>query len=366
MHETLALIAQAQQWANDGQRLAIATVVQTWGSSPRRPGAQMLISEDLLVSGSVSAGCVESAVIHAAGEVITTQQPQILHFGVADEDALHVGLACGGEITLFVQPWKAPLYRAIQQILQNEESCALLTILHGPPESIGAQHLLHQGDTLYSDLSPTLHQAFSDILRAPLGAPQRGTLEHPEAPALDYFLMHIQPAPLLVLIGGNHIAIALTQLAQIMGYRQIVIDPRSIFATPARFPHVEKLFDRWPQEILPQLHITEQTAFVLLTHDPKIDDLALDFALHSRAGYIGALGSRRTHAKRLQRLQERGIPPEQLQRIFGPIGLAIGAETPEQIALSILSEIVLHQKRPPLAVRLPTPPSLKNISPSSP
>jgi xanthine dehydrogenase accessory factor len=181
-----------------------------------------------------------------------------------------------------------------------------------------------------------------------------------DAPILDYFLMHIQPAPQLILIGGNHIAVALARLAHVMGYRLVVIDPRSIFATPERFPQVEKVYAAWPQEILPQLHLTEQTAFVLLTHDPKIDDIALEFALRSRSGYIGALGSRRTHAKRLERLAERGISSEQLQRIFGPIGLAIGAETPEQIALSILSEIVLHQKRPPMAPRLPVPPSLKD------
>lgn len=361
MHELLSHTKQALQWQQEGQRVAVATVVSTWGSSPRRPGAQMLITHDLLLAGSVSAGCVESAVIQAALEVLETQTPQLLHFGVADDDALQVGLACGGEIAIFVQPWEERVFLPIQGRLQEEESCTLLTILGGPSQIVGAQHLLHQGEVLYSDLSDDLQMDILPLLLQPLDAPKRGraTLSS-SGEEVDYFLQRIQPAPLLVILGGNHIALALAKLANIMGYRIAVIDPRDIFATPERFPEVDHLFPSWPQEALPQLRINEQTAFVLLTHDPKIDDIALDFALRSRAGYIGALGSRRTHAKRLERLQERGFSAEDLDRVYGPVGLAIHAETPEQIALSILTEIVLCQKRPALSPRIALPPSLKD------
>lgn len=292
------LLARAREWQQAGQRLALATVVRTWGSAPRRVGSLLLVREDGLFEGSVSGGCVEGAVIAAAVDRIGTGGGKLLTFGVANETAWEVGLACGGEIAILVQA-----------VDDSGFPPALLDRL-GEARSAG---------------------------RALVLAADFATGRTAEGEAGD-FVHRFDPPLRLMLVGAVHIAQALAPMAAALGHRVLIVDPRGAFAAGPRFAGFE-VDSRWPDEALADWKPDAASAVVTLTHDPKLDDVALAAALGSDAYYVAALGSRKTHAGRLERLAALGFGPDALARIHGPAGLDIGAANPGEIALSIAAQM---------------------------
>jgi len=330
------------RWRAEGKRTALATVVQTWGSSPRRAGSKMVIASDGQFSGSVSGGCVENAVIEAALDVLKTDQARLLHFGVADETAWEVGLACGGSIDIFVKPLDTDFLESLRAAWTDESQSVQVTVIQGSAELLGHEFLIREGEVVIGDhwdSKKILGLANETLLQ---GKSQRAMLDE----ETEIFLELISPPPTLVAVGGVHITIALDSFAKTLGYRTVVIDPRSVWGSDERFPNVDQLVQAWPQEAFQQVKLTRSTAVVMLTHDAKLDDPALKIALNSPAFYVGALGSKTTNAKRRERLLHNGMSESQLSRLHAPIGLDIGAETPEEIALAIMSEVVnAYRKR---------------------
>ena len=332
------ILPDLDHWRAENQAIALATVIQTWGSAPRRAGAKMALTQDGKITGSVSGGCVEGAVFEAGVDVLKSNHPQLLHFGVADETAWEVGLACGGSIDIFVEPLDTTFFNALRAVLQEEHPAVVVTVVRGPQELLGRQILVRDDGNVTGTLHDELDKQAVDLARETLsqGASRRSMLNED----VEVFLEVLLPPPTLIAVGGVHITVALMALAKTLGYRTVVVDPRSAFGNEERFPNVDQLIQLWPDEAFQQVPITRSTALAMLTHDPKLDDPALKIALASPAFYIGALGSRTTQAKRRQRLLEEGLTESQLARLYGPIGLEIGAGTPEEIAMSIMAEIV--------------------------
>jgi xanthine dehydrogenase accessory factor len=332
------ILPDLENWQTEKKEIALATVIETWGSSPRRAGARMAITPDGKITGSVSGGCVEGAVFDAGVDVLRSKRPQLLHFGVADETAWEVGLACGGSIDIFVKPLESEFFQALRTTLREEEAAVVATVVRGPDAVLGCEMLLRESGQATGSISQALDGQVIALAKEALeqGEPRRVMLQED----VEVFLDVLLPPPTLIAVGGVHITIALVSLAKTLGYRTVVIDPRSAFGNEERFPHVDRLIPLWPDEAFQQIPITRSTAIAMLTHDPKLDDPALKIALPSPAFYVGALGSKTTQAKRRQRLLEDGLTEEQLDRLHGPIGLNIGAGTPEEIAMAIMAEIV--------------------------
>ena len=332
------ILPDIDTWRAENKSIALATVVQTWGSSPRRAGAKMALTPDGNITGSVSGGCVEGAVFDTGIDVLKSNRPQLLHFGVADETAWEVGLACGGSIDIFVKPLDVEIFSSLRSLLLDEKSAVLVTVIRGPDEILGREMLMREDGTVTGTIQDEVNEQVKDLARDTLagGESRRALLNE----GVEVFVEVISPPPTLVAVGGVHITIALMALAKTLGYRTVVVDPRSAFGNEARFPHVDQLIQSWPQEAFQQIPMNRSTAVAMLTHDPKLDDPALKIAVPSPAFYVGALGSRTTQAKRRQRLLDDGLTQEQLDRLHGPIGLDIGAGTPEEIAISIMAEIV--------------------------
>lgn len=315
--------------------LALATVVRTWGSGPRRPGARMTIAPDSVISGSVSGGCVEANVIEAAGGVIESGKPRLLDFAVSDELAWGVGLACGGSLSVFVEPADPGAVAAARAGMEARRPVAWAVVTGGGRAGEtavfwgGERRFLSAGAV---EAAGALGSLADDALAA--GAPQSA-----ETAAGPVFCDVTLPPETLVMVGGVHIAQSLARLAETLGYRTVLCDPRPVFASESRFPGVE-IVGKWPEEAFAAVGLDAGCAVAALTHDPKLDDPALRAALGSPAFYVGALGSRRTHRRRLARLREAGVPEECLARLRAPIGLPIGARSPDQIALSIMAEVV--------------------------
>ncbi|MEC8088892.1 MAG: XdhC/CoxI family protein [Pseudomonadota bacterium] len=307
-----ALIIRAKAWKDAGHGVALAFVMETWGSSPRPVGSVMVIRDDMAVEGSVSGGCVEGAVIDAAIESLTTGAGQRLDFGVADAKAWEVGLSCGGRIAVLVTP-----------------------IAEGglPEEALG---------DLAGDI--VARRAGAVTFDAANGARLERSSEDGEMVSAlsddeSSFTFRQVPPRRVVIIGGVHITQFLAPMARQAGYDVVVIDPRAVFSAAERFPGSD-CRTAWPDEAMAELGLDTRTAVVTLTHDPKIDDPGLQAALASDAFYIGCLGSRRTHAARCERLAEAGFSKADLARLHGPVGLDIGARTPAEIAVSILAQMI--------------------------
>lgn len=332
------ILPDLEKWRAEENSIALATVIQTWGSSPRRAGAKMALTPTGKITGSVSGGCVEGAVYEAGRAVLKSNRPQLLHFGVADETAWEVGLACGGSIDIFVKPLDHDFFRALRKVLVEETLAVLLTLVRSPDELLGNEMLVEENGKVTGSLSGGLDEQALGLARETLakGDSRRALLSE----EMEVFLEVILPPPTLIAVGGVHITIALMSLAKTLGYRTVVIDPRSAFGNEERFPNVDRLIQRWPDEAFQEIPLNRSTAVAMLTHDPKLDDPALKIALPSQAFYVGALGSKTTQAKRRQRLLEDGLPENLLNRLHGPIGLEVGAGTPEEIAISIMAEIV--------------------------
>ncbi len=301
----------ALRFLSAGDAIALATVTATWRSAPRRPGAMMLITRDGQIHGSVSGGCVEAAVVAEAEVVLETSGAKRLQYGVADANAFAVGLSCGGEISVYLEciapgssshDWIADLSEAI---------AARRAVLSEIDLNTGARRL----------------KPYDAAAPLPVTSSHQSVFRHV-----------IRPSPRLILVGAVHIAQALAPMARLAGQEVIVCDPRAGFASAERFPN-ENIMISDAVEAFATLGLDTDTAVVTLSHDPKIDDLALIAALDSPAYYIGCLGSTRTHAARLERLAAAGVPTDALARLHGPVGQPIGAETPEEIAVSILADI---------------------------
>ena len=256
--------------------------------------------------------------------------------GVADETAWDVGLACGGTIEVFVEPLDTAVYQFIHNLIQNDEAGAAITVIRGPEELLGRKLAVSRAGEQLGTLGDAALDAQAIAAEARVLHPQRVQLTD----EVEVFIDTVRPAPTLIMVGGVHIAIALTSYAKTLGYRTLLIDPRRAFGSDERFPHVDQLIQAWPDKAFAKVKITGETAVTLLTHDPKIDDPALKIILKERPFYIGALGSSKTHAKRVARLRDYGFSDAEIGRIHGPIGLNIGAQTPEEIALAIMAEIV--------------------------
>ena len=338
------ILSDVERWQMDGESIALATVVQTWGSSPRRVGSKMAFTLSGKITGSVSGGCVESAVFEAGVQSLKTKRPQFLHFGVADETAWEVGLACGGSIDIFVQPLDLDFFQAVNSTIKEEIPTVHVTVIRGLDELLGREILISEGGIDFGSLGNEWDAA---VLKVGIQALSQGISRRVQlSESVEVFLDVILPPPTLVLVGGVHIAMALVSLAKTLGYRTILIDPRKAWGNVERFPDVDQLLQMWPEDAFGQIKVTRSTAIAMLTHNPKLDDPALKIALNSLAFYVGALGSKTTNAKRRERLLNDGISEKQLSRLYAPIGLNIGAQSPEEIALAIMAEVVeAHRKQ---------------------
>lgn len=339
------LLPTLDHWRSEHKQIALATVVRIYGSAPLPLGSKMAVSSAGEMAGSVSGGCVEGAVVQEALAVLASGRPKLLTYGIADELAQSVGLACGGEIEVFVEALSDPVHQQFEDAVRAGQLTALATILTGPV--IGAALLVFpSGDSVGALGDPMLDAAVRE--RVPYLfthlRPERLSAETATG-AVELFIDVQPPQPRLWIVGAVHIASALVTYAQTLGYRTIVVDPRAAFATPERFPHADELIARWPDEVLCEANLDESACVVVLTHDEKIDNPALAVALRSRARYVGALGSRKTHAKRSEALKLLGLDDAQIARIHAPIGLNIGARRPEEIALAIMAEIVAETNR---------------------
>lgn len=299
------VLSELNDWTRAGEEIALATVVETWGSSPRPIGSKMLVSRSGRMAGSVSNGCIEGAVFEEAQGVLKSGQPRLAAFGVADDVAFEVGLACGGHIEVFIQRLDG-VHRQLIDMLNRDEPATLHTNL------VSGHAELVRGAAAVTELPRRDGDSFIEPFRRPAH---------------------------LVIVGGIHIAIPLHHLAKLMGYRVTVIDARAKFATKERFPEADQVILAWPDAAMERITVDQSTYVVVLTHDPKFDLPALRSVLKQDAGYVGAIGSRKTNQNRFDALRAEGFTEEQLSRVHGPIGLDLGGRGADETALGILAEI---------------------------
>ncbi|NYD24504.1 xanthine dehydrogenase accessory factor [Kineococcus aurantiacus] len=329
-------------WVGAGRRVAVATVVRTWESAPRPAGAALAVAEGGEVAGSVSGGCVEAAVHELACAVLADGEPRRARYGVSDDDALAAGLTCGGVLEVFVALAAAPVVEQLSAAVDERRHVALVTALTGP----GTRQLLvdpvHRSGSLGS---ARLDDAVTDDVRGLLAAGTSGVLRvgadggrRPDD--LEVFVEVLAPAPRLVVFGAIDFAAAVARIGGFLGFHVTVCDARPVFTTRLRFPDVDELVVDWPHRYLARTSVDADTALCVLTHDPKFDVPLLEVALRGPAGYVGVMGSRRTHADRLERLRAAGLTEQELSRLRSPVGLDLGARTPEETAVSIAAEIV--------------------------
>ncbi len=328
------LLATIEGCLAKGEEIAVATVVRVIGSAPRPVGARMIVSSAGRMAGSVSGGCVETTVYREMMDLLEGGAPRLLRFGITEDMIWEVGLACGGTIEVFLHKLDPVLLETLKDSVKRGQPIALATTLTG--KAAGRVRTVTPDEVAAGPDDEEVVRLAQEMLaaRAQVGA------VHEVAPGIEVFIEPFLPPPVLVLIGGVHVAIPLSRFAKELGFRVIVADPRATFANRERFPDADQVLVAWPDEALAQLKVDRSTYLVLLTHDPKIDEPALAAALQTDAAYIGAIGSRKTHARRFRRMQKWGITPEQMQRIYAPIGLDLGGRTPEETALSILAEVV--------------------------
>ena len=325
-------------WVKGGSRVALATVVDTKKSAPQPAGTKMAVNDEGELVGAVSGGCVEGAVVQVAEGILEGDDPQLLHYGIADEDAWDVGLPCGGEISIWVERYEEPgLQARFTELAREGGRAALTTVLEGPHKT-GAKLLVTEDEAQDGTLGdPGLDAAAVTLAREAMWS-ERSELRDHEGAAL--FVDVVAPPPRLIIFGAVDFAAQLAALAKMAGWRPFVVDPRKRFATAQRFPDAERVIAEWPDKAFEQLGgIDRATSIAVLTHDPKLDDAVLKIALRSDAQYVGAMGSRRAQEKRRTRLLEAGMTDQDLEPLAAPIGLDIGALTAEETALSIMGEI---------------------------
>lgn len=318
----------ALQWLVEGKGVALATVVETWGSAPRPRGSQLAISSEAEMAGSVSGGCVEGAVVAEALDALSDGEPRMLDYGVSDAEAFEVGLACGGRIRVMVEPvgvGKGPDRGLISDLVASRAARepAVYAVRPGDWER---RLLRGPGDPLWPAAESALFADRSDFDG-------------------DWFLGTHNPPLRMAVVGAVHIAQALVPMAKIAGYDVTLVDPRDAFASEGRFPDT-RISHEWPDAALTEVGLDTRTAVVTLTHDRKLDDPAVEMALKAPVFYLGCLGSPRTHAKRVERLRAKGFGDAEIARIHAPVGADIGAKSPAEIAISILAQITERLRRP--------------------
>ena len=355
------ILPDVERWLGEGKAVAVATITKTWGSSPRAVGSKMAVSSDGAMAGSVSGGCVESAVVQEALQILKSGEPKQLHYGVSDEQAWEVGLACGGQIDLLVEPlasWrtaaagKTSVYEVLVRALREERPVVRAVLLRQGDVPTWEQAVFPWDAAPAGSLPPGLWEIAGAEADRLLSGGVAGTCMHTlHGESVEVFYDLELPPPTLVVVGGVHIGIELARLARPLGFRVIVVDPRRAFGDPARFPMADRVITEWPAEALAAIGLTPSTAVTAVSHDPKIDDPALIAALRSPAFYIGALGSAETNRQRRKRLMDAGVKEADLARLRAPIGLNLGGRAPAEIALAVLAEIVATRSGSPLALR---------------
>ncbi|MGI9148161.1 MAG: XdhC family protein [Chloroflexota bacterium] len=329
------LLSDIVRWRDAGKKVAIATVVQAYGSAPRRPGAKMAIAEDGEFVGSVSGGCVENDVVEHAKQVLEEDHPRLVPYGISDDMAFNVGLACGGQIEVFIQPFG--------RAFPTEKPVAFAYVVDGAGQGNGLlawEFGKHRGSLGHGD-------AFDDRVASDaitrLRAGQAGQVRYDDAPggALRVFVDTYPAQPTIVIFGGVHIGVALAHLARAAGgFRIVVVDARGAWATPTRFSEADEIHVMHADDYLRQHPLGSNAYVAVLSHDPKLDDPALFGALNSDARFVGAIGSPKTQRERRERLKAAGLTEQQVARIYGPIGMDIGAQSPEEIGVAILAQII--------------------------
>jgi len=342
------VLQQLRGWSGAGVPVAVATVVATSKSAPRPPGATMAVGGDGTVAGSVSGGCVEGAVVEVARRVLDGSPPELAHFGYSDDDAFAVGLTCGGEIDVFVRPLAVPAWDAVGSALEAGRPVAVATVLQAPD---GGPVRAGTSVTVWPEgVDGSLGTEGLDVA---VTADTRGFLEQGRTGARRYgahgerrvddvtvFVESFAPPPRMLVFGAIDFAAAVARVGSLLGYHVTVCDARPVFATRARFPEADEVVVEWPHRFLARTEVDSRTVLCVLTHDPKFDVPLLEVALGTDAAYIGVMGSRRTHEDRLALLRARGVTAESLARLRSPIGLDLGARTPEETAVSVAAEII--------------------------
>jgi xanthine dehydrogenase accessory factor len=308
----------ALDWHRAGRGAVLATVVETWGSAPRRVGAQLVVSGAGEMEGSVSGGCVEGAVVVEAMEMVGGAEGRMLEFGVSDDEAFAVGLACGGRIKVWVEP----------VVAMGADVLAALVAARAERRAVAYEVNVETGARRMVSA-----EAWPERFRKDQSGFEGEVFVHVHNPPLR-----------MIVVGAVHIAQALVPMARMAGYDPVLVDPRPAFGAEARFPG-ERIVDEWPDEALDAIGLDARTAVVTLTHDPKLDDPAIERALRSEVFYLGCLGSTRTHAKRVARLQEAGFSEAEIGRIHAPVGLDIGAQGPGEIAVSVMGQVTERLRR---------------------
>ncbi len=355
------------KWWDAGETFGLATVVRTFSSAPREPGAAMAVSADGEVVGSVSGGCVEGAVYELAGEVRASGQAVLQTYGISDDDAFAVGLTCGGIIDMFVEPVSQKTFPELGEVaaaVRADEPAAVATVIDGPGV-VGARRVIwasldEQGQANSAEpghgsgprpssgtlgSGERLDQAVDDDARGMLaqgltGVRRYGPDGERRRDELSVFVQSFAPPPRMLVFGAIDFAAAVARAGKFLGYRVTVCDARPVFATRRRFPDADEVVTDWPHRYLAGQSVDARTVICVLTHDPKFDVPLLEVALRTPAGYIGAMGSRRTHDDRLARLREAGLTDDELARLRSPIGLDLGARTPEETAVAIAAELI--------------------------
>ncbi len=330
-----------------GQPFGLATVIRTWKSAPRPAGASMAVGADGEAVGSVSGGCVEGAVYELAQEVVASGRPVLQRYGVTDDDAFAVGLTCGGILDVFVEKVSGETWPELPQVVESvrgREPVAVATVVAGPGRA-GAKRTVWPDRAAGTLGSPRLDHSVTDDVRGMLEAGRTGFLHYGadgerRGDELAVFVQSFAPPPRMLVFGAIDFAAAVARLGRFLGYHVTVCDARPVFATTKRFPEADEVVVEWPHKYLERTVVDSRTVICVLTHDPKFDVPLLTAALRTPAAYIGAMGSRRTHEDRLERLREEGLVEAELSRLSSPIGLDIGARTPEETAVSVAAEII--------------------------
>ncbi|MFE9611213.1 XdhC family protein [Streptomyces sp. NPDC006012] len=348
----LDLAGDLGRWVEEGRDFAVATVVATSGSAPRPPGAALAVAEDGTAVGSVSGGCVEGAVYDLCQQVLEDGETVLQHFGYSDEDAFAVGLTCGGVIDILITPVRAQgslgeVFRSALAAAARDEPTAVARVVRGPAELLGTALLVRADGAWEGGLGghPRLDRTAAAEARALLDSGRTGVVDLSEdgahCPGGLRLLVEVNtPPPRMIVFGAIDYAAALVRIGKFLGHHVTVCDARPVFATRARFPDADDVVVDWPHRYLRRTPTDTRTVLCVLTHDAKFDVPLLVEALRRPVAYVGALGSRRTHADRVRRLREAGLAEPELARLRAPIGLDLGARTPEETALSIAAEIV--------------------------
>ncbi|WP_405605063.1 XdhC family protein [Streptomyces sp. NBC_01410] len=349
----LDIAEELNRWFDQGRDFAVATVVTVGGSAPRGPGAALAVDSHGTAIGSVSGGCVEGAVYDLCVQALQDGRTVRERFGYSDEDAFAVGLTCGGVIEVLVTPVRAdaPVFRAGVSAAARGEGAALARVARGPDELLGRALLVHPDGSYEGglDADPELDRSAAAEARAMMDTGRTGTVEIAEDGSrcpggVTLFVESSVPPPRMIVFGAVDFATALVRVGKFLGYHVTLCDARQVFATRVRFPEADELVVDWPHRYLRRTATDERTVLCVLTHDAKFDVPLLETALRLPVAFVGAMGSRRTHEDRNRRLREVGVTEGELARLRSPIGLDLGARTPEETALSIAAEIVATRR----------------------